>query len=557
MRLGLLSRLFTRSSHPREEIAGPIRGELLGAEHLGDRARALASTERLAPPGASRRRIPLLRRLDQTRRILDRAYARLTASAALGGDVSPAGDWLLDNFHVIEDHIREVRASLPPGYYRELPELSRGPLAGYPRVYELAITLISHTEGRIDLENVTRFVGEFQRVAPLSMGELWAVPAMLRLGLIESVRRMALRVVGRLDEAGLAQLWAARFRTGRAADGGSPGPVVAAFGRDHPPLTPTFVSRLLQLLHADSGDVPGLDWLEQWLALEGLTAESAAAQAIQRLALTQQMMTNSITSLRAVARMDWRTFVEGQSRTEAALRTDPSGSYARMTFATRDWYRHVVERIAKRSGSAEDAVARAAVDLARAAFAAAPDSRRAHVGYYLVDEGLATLEASVGYRSTPGEAIARLVRRHPNGLFVGGVVAGTGLAVVALFGLAGVGARPAALLVVVFALLPANDIAVRVMNQLITAILPPRMLPKLDLHEAGVPPELRTAVVIPTLLPDLDAVQEALETLEVRFLANHEAHLHFALLSDFTDSATETRADDAAIVAAARDGVRP
>ena len=124
-------------------------------------------------------------------------------------DVGPAGEWLLDNFHVVQEHIREVRESLPRGYYRELPELAEGALAGYPRVYELAITLISHTEGRIDLENVDLFVAAFQRVAPLSIGELWAIPAMLRLGLIESVRRMTLRTVQRLDEMAAADAWAA------------------------------------------------------------------------------------------------------------------------------------------------------------------------------------------------------------------------------------------------------------------------------------------------------------------------------------------------------------
>jgi cyclic beta-1,2-glucan synthetase len=432
----LLFRLFGRSTNPREEIlVGPIRGELLGAEHLGDRARGIATGQRVSPAGVGRRRTPLLDRLNSTRRILDRAHARLTESVAHGLDISPAGEWLLDNFHVIEEHILEVRASLPAGYYRELPELANGPLAGYPRAYELAITLISHTEARIDLDNVTRFVGEFQRIASLSIGELWAVPAMLRLGLIESVRRMALRVVERLDQLRLAEDWVARFRSGRGSDQDPVGPVLAEFVERHPPLTPTFVSRLLHLLQTESGDFPGLERLEHWLTQDGLTAEGAAAQSIQRLALTQLIMTNSITSLRAVARLDWRTFVEGQSRTESVLRADPSGFYPRMTFATRDWYRHVVERIAKRSRSGEEAVARAAIGLAVAGHEAQPGGRRSHVGYYLVDDGVAALEAGVGYRPRPVETIARWLRRRPNLAFVGGLLVGTVVALVVLLGL--------------------------------------------------------------------------------------------------------------------------
>ena len=504
----------------------------------------------MAPPGGRRRRTLLLRRLDETRKLLERARVRLAATAEQGEDLSPAGEWLLDNFHVIEEHIRQVRDSLPPGYYGELPELKSGPLAGYPRAYEIAITLISHTEARIDLDNVTRFVAEFQRVAPLSLGELWAIPAMVRLGLIESVRRMTLRAVERLDEIAAAEDWAARFR-----GGAPPTLVIAQFGREQPPLTPTFVSRLLQRLHGGSHDVPALGWLERWLGLEGFTAEGAATQAIERLALTHQMMTNSITSLLAVARLDWRTFVEGQSRTEAVLRTDPSGSYPRMTFATRDRYRHVVERIARRSPASETAVARAAVDLARMGAAADPDSREAHVGYYLVDEGVAVLEAATRYRPRWQERVGSAVHRHANAVYVGGLLALTALALALVLWLGGGPGRAVWPVVVVLALLPAADTAVALVNQILTAVLPPRLLPKLDFTRSEIPPEFRTAVVIPILFPDVTTVHESLETLEVRYLANRESHLHFAILSDFTDADAETRPGDDAIVAAARDGI--
>jgi cyclic beta-1,2-glucan synthetase len=183
------------------------------------------------------------------------------------------------------------------------------------------------------------------------------MPAMLRFGLIENVRRMALRTVQRLDEVEEADRWAARLRAAHDADRSALGSALDAFIRGHPPLSSTFVSRFLHQIRLGDGAFTPLAWLEQWLAEDGLSAEEAAARATQRVALTQVMMANSITSLRAIARMDWRSFVERQSRTEGALRADPSGDYARMTFATRDQYRHVVERIAKAAGLAEDAVA--------------------------------------------------------------------------------------------------------------------------------------------------------------------------------------------------------
>jgi cyclic beta-1,2-glucan synthetase len=535
-------------------LTGPIRGELLGPEGLAERARAVARGQRLAT--GRRRRAHLLERLDGTRRILEDVRARLAAAGEREVDVGPAGEWLLDNFHVVREHIREVRESLPRGYYRELPELASGPLTGYPRVYELAITLISHTEGRVEPENLGLFLDAYQQVAPLSIGELWAVPAMLRLGLIENVRRMALRSSERLDEVEAADHWAARIQAASDDGPGSLSAVLNGFVGSPPSLTPIFVSRLLHQLRLARGEFPPLIWLEQWIAEDGLSADDAAARSTQRLALTQLMMANSITSLRTIARMDWRTILERQSTLDAALRDDPSGFYARMTFATRDRYRHVIERIAKRTGSDETDIARHVIDLARAAASATPDDpRRAHVGYYLVDEGLAELETATGYRPTVRETVHRWVLRHPNVVFVGGFLAVTFAALVAVVGLSGV--PTAWLAIVIVALLPAMDIAVSVVNQLVTAFLPPRTLPKLDFGgEAGIPTEFRTAVVIPTLFPSVDAVREALATLEAQFLANRDAHLHFAILSDFIDSTTETRPEDVAIVEAAIEGVR-
>ncbi len=554
-----LARVFSRRiDAPDELLGGPIRGELLGAEHLADRARAAAAGQRLAGGPSGWRRPRLLTRLDETRRILDDAHARLAAAADRDLDVGPAGEWLLDNFHVVQEHIREVRESLPRGYYRELPELAGGALPGYPRVYELAITLISHTEGRIDSGNVDLFVGAFQEVAPLSIGELWAIPAMLRLGLLESVRRMALRTVQRLDELEIADACAERLVAASREGASVLSATLNEFVTQPPELTPTFVSRFLHQLRSVGISVPSLVWLEQWIADEALSSEDAAARSTQRAALTQIMMANSITSLRAIARMDWETFVERQSVMEAVLRDDAAGAYARMTFATRDQYRHVVERIARRTGRDEAAVAGLARDFARAAQADnGTDPRRTHVGYYLVDEGLTGLERATGYRPIAGERLHRWVHRHPNVVFVGGMLAGTVAALAAVLWLAGTEGRTAWPAVLLFALLPANDIAVNVMNQLVTAFLPPRVLPKLDLSQpGGVPPELRTAVVIPTLFDSVEAVREALDHLEVQYLANRQAHLHFAVLSDFTDARTESRPSDVGILEAAASGVR-
>ncbi|MEP7346372.1 MAG: hypothetical protein ABI877_13970, partial [Gemmatimonadaceae bacterium] len=538
-------------------MAGPIHGDLLGADHLAERARSVAREQRVTKPEDARRDARLLARLTNTQRILADAYHRLDVEHDQGGDIGPAGAWLLDNYHVVQEHILEVHESLPRGYYRELPQLANGFLKGYPRVYELTIALISHSEGRIDLENTELFVSAFQEVTPLSIGELWAMPAMIRLGLIESVRRMALRTVQRLDQMGQADTWVSRIQAANQEGPAALGATLADFGSATKSLTPTFISRFLHGLRVVAGAFPPLIWLDRWIADEGISPDDAATRSTERLAITQLTMANSITSLRAIGRRDWRSFVERQSTMEAILRRDPSGFYPAMTFTTRDHYRHVVERIARRTKLTENHVAQKAIELAASTGAVDDDrDRRMHVGYYLVDRGRAELERLTAYRPPFGEAIHRLALRHPNVVFVGGVVVMSLAALAVLLWSSFLDTRTVSWLVVLFALIPSNDIGISIVNQLVTAFLHPRPLPRLDLTKHGVPEAFRTAVVIPTLFASVDAVEDALENLEVQFLANREAHLHFAVLSDFTDASTEVTKEDAAILDAAAQGVR-
>jgi cyclic beta-1,2-glucan synthetase len=550
-------RLARRGSGRAELLAGPIHGAPLGAEQLAEKAREVGRRESVRARSSARGSAPLLVRLSQTRKLLDDACSRLATGASREVDVGPAGDWLLDNYHVVQEHIREIRETLPPGYYRELPELASGPLAGYPRVYELAIALISHTEARIEPDNLEPFIAAYQESAPLSIGELWALPAMLRLALIESVRRMALRTVERMVALERADAWAARIESASREDAAALGRALDAFVATPPPLTPVFISRFLRRLRLVGGEHAPLEVIEEWIVERAMSAEDATARSTQHLALTQLMVAHGITSLRTIGRLDWQSLIERQSRLESELLEDPAGQYGGMSFATRDRYRHVVERISRGSGRSEVEVARTAVRLARSALSERGAAHvRSHVGYFLLDGGLVELEAAVGYRLPLRSAVRRWVQGRPDAVYMGGLIAATLLALVMLVWLAGRSAEPVWLAVVLLGLIPAAHLAVTAVHLLITTLVAPRELAALDLHEAGgVPPQYRTAVVVPTLLDGVAAVEETLEHLEVQYLANRSANLHFAVLGDFTDADTETRAEDDVITAAAIAGV--
>ena len=543
----------------------PIRGELFGATRLAEHARTVARRHEIAPTRRlgwlkRRERGPLLSRLDATERALIGARDKLAEASAAGAEISPAGVWLLDNFFVVLEQVPEIRATLPTGYYHELPKLvGDGLFADYPRIYDIVIELIAHTDGRLDEQSVALMISEYQRVTALTLGELWAIPAMLRMGYLENIRRMALRAARDVSDRALADEWVARLLTSKPTDDPSAG--LSAFVHGGPPLTPAFLTRFLQQIRSRRSDFTPLLWLEQLVAEDVMPVEEAAQRSVQELALTQLVMANSIASLRAVATIDWIGFVETASATEAVLIGDPPGTYVTMTRVTRDHYRHAVERIAKGTRQEEPAVAAAAIEAARRAAAShGRDAREAHVGYYLVDDGRTEFERSLAFRAPPIARWKDWVLQRPSTFYFGSLVIATGLVLSMLLSplepTSPDHLSPSVILVaVLLALLPAADVAIAIIHQVVTVVVPPDRLPRLD-YERSVAPESRTAVVVPLLLGSVDAVAHALEHIEVQYLANRDPQIRFALLSDFLDAPTEVASGDDAIIAAAVEGIR-
>jgi cyclic beta-1,2-glucan synthetase len=550
----ILRFLRLRRDGSDRKLVGPIRGEVFGADRLAKHARNIARKHRLLPVQKQRGHGPLLDRLDDTRSVIREVHDRLTDAAERGVDISPAGEWLLDNWYIVQEHIREIRTSLPGGYYQELPKLANGTLAHYPRVYDVAIELIAHTEGHLSLDNITLFVREYQKVAALSMGELWAIPTMLRLGLVENIRRMSLRVKARLDEVELADQLASEIMAANDASPEALAHALESFINDHPPFTPTFVARFLHQIRGYQVNFTPLVWLEQWIAEDGPSAEVAVTRSNRMIALTQITVSNCINSLRTIARLDWKDFVESQSATEKILRKDLSGHYATMSFGTRDHYRHVVEHIARRTKKPEEEVANLALGLSVQGHGQG-EERTAHVGYYLIDVGRLELEAATGYVPPWTERLYRWTERHPTALYFGGIGIVTILLLSALMAVVPDATAGAVLAFLLLSFIPLNEIAIGIVNQLVTLLMPPHVLPKLEFREDGIPDEFRTAVVVPTLFGSARAVREALEHLEVQYLANRDSNLFFAILSDFTDADSETKPSDSEILDAAITGV--
>lgn len=544
--LSRLTVLYRTGNYPPVKFAYEqiLRAELFNAEQMADHGIALAGQHQLSALSAQD---SLLGRLDDNERLLNRSCSALTLAHRSSRRVTPAAEWLLDNYFLVEENIRTARTHLPKGYSRELPRL----INGLPRVYDIALETISHGDGRFDEQSLQRFIVAYQTVMPLALGELWAIPIMLRLALIENLRRVASRVMANWDDRNLADDWAERLIEVSERDVKSVVLTVADMARSAPPLTAAFVAEVARRLQGQSAALAlALNWIEQMLGESGSSIERQVQLDAQQQSADQVSIGNSIGSLRLLSATNWRDFVEAVSHVEQTLNDDPAAIYPAMDFATRDNYRHMIERLARRSRHSEIQVAQLAVALSAEQHPKVPiGTPTQHIGYFLMGAGIAELEHRLTARVPFHERWKRLLQRSPLTFYLAPaslltvilalpLLASTGrdgLSWLALLGLA------------IPCLVMTSRLGFSLVNWWATFSLAPAMLPKMD-YSDGIPDPARTLVVIPTLIASRNDIEELAEGLEVRFLANRDDNLFFALLTDFLDAPEQTQPQDAELL---------
>jgi len=533
----------------------PLRSDLFSASQMEQHGRTLAALHAVGEDRAPER---LLARLAANEAVLLEVRDIVAEAVKASRRITPAGEWLLDNFYLIEEQIRAAKRLLPKGYAKGLPRLKDGPSKGLPRVYDIALETVSHGDGRVDPESLESFVVAYQTVATLRLGELWAIPIMLRLALIENLRRVAMRIATDRIDRNHADYWADKITETAEINPKSLILTVADMARSNPPMVSSFVAEFTRRLQGQGASFAlPLTWIEQQLSGSYLTIEQLVQSENQQQAADQLSMSNSIGSLRFLAAMDWREFVERMSTVERTLRADPAGVYGGMDFSTRDRYRHVVEEIAKKSGLAEDEVARVAIGLAgQGATGTNGDDRARHVGFSLIDGGLPQLKARVRARSSFVDMVRSTGRRFPLLLYLGSIFS---LALVFAVGVVAEtdshGLRgPLLWIVGVLSLFPVSSFAMTLVNLFVTRLVTPHPLPRMDFSK-GIPPESSTLVVVPTMLTSPEHIGHLADALEVRFLANRDDNLRFGLLTDFLDAPEEKLTVDEALLLLARQGI--
>jgi len=552
------SRLLpTITSAPPWADEETIREELFSVERLEQHAESLAAAQSVsARPERGR---PLGRRVHDNDEALLAAYRVIAAAIAAKRPITPAAEWLIDNFHLAEDQIREIRTDLPESYYRQLPKLAEGPFAGYPRILEIAWAFVAHTDSRFEAEMLRRFVIAYQRAQPLTIGELWALAITLRVVLVENLRRVAETIVGsqaaREAADALADLLLSAEGRSQAAA------AMALRSYADRPLARSFVVQLVQRLRdEDPATTPALHWLDERLTARGTNADEIVREEHRRQGAANVTVRNIVTSMRLISELDWAEFFESVSLVDEELRA--GSDFAAMDFPTRDRYRRAIEELARGSVHSETEVARAAILSAKRAEAdqlagsAELDLRRRDPGYSLIGQGRRAFEAKLGFRAPLKDWLVRTnaavgISGYLAALAVAaGLLLAVALLVTGMVGAGGWTVLPLAVL----GLFVSVDAAIMLVNRAVTHRFGPAALPGLELRD-GVSSEFRTLVVTPTLLTSSATVDELIEQLEIHYLASPDGDIRFALLSDWTDAVTENVAGDEALLGAAIEGI--
>ena len=501
----------------------------------------------------------MARRVRNNGEALLKAYGVVAAAIKNKRTITPAAEWLVDNFHIAEDQIREIQSSLPPSYYRQLPKLAEGPFKSYPRVFELAWAFVAHTDSRFEADMLRRFVLAYQSVQPLTIGELWALAITIRVVLVENLRRLGDLIV---------DSQASRDAADALADGliGAEGKKIVGSAAEvrqfaDLSLTRSFAVQLSQRLRdEDPATTPTLVWLNQRLASQGTNIDAIVHEEHRRQGAANVTIRNIFTSMRLISELDWTEFFEGVSFVDRVL---VAGSdFAAMDFPTRDRYRRALERLARGSAHSEIDVAHAVVLIAkcgggeRQTSPMPTDPRLQDPGYYLIGPGRRAFEKKLGFRTPMKDWLGRAnAKVGVSGYLTAFSLTATLILAAALLLIDANGAATWVILSLAFpGLLISFDAAIALVNRAVTDQFGAAVIPGLELRN-GITSELRTIVAVPTLLTTRAGIDELVERLEIHHLASSDGDIRFALLSDWADAATESATGDDELLSDAVEGI--
>lgn len=500
-----------------------INGTLLDKNQLENHLQKIASIHNLSNK-SQKDTYPVPHMLENFK-IIEQVYQLLNEHLKLGISIHPAGEWLLDNLYIIEETVKQIQKELTLKKYTNFVGIANGTYKGFARIYVLATEMVAYTDNKIERQDLEDYLVSYQTKKTLSMEEIWNIGMFLQIAIIENIREIC------------EKIYSCQIQKYKAEN------IVERLVENKTKPEQQFKANSIKKLKKDvfqDMKYPFVEYMSYILkrygkkgysylkALEEAVemSENSVSEVIKKehfdIAVRKVSIGNSITSMKKIQRINFLEIFEKINGVEEILRQDPSHIYEKMEDKTKEYYRNKIKEIAKKTKISEIYIARKALELAQNSD---KDKKSFHIGYYLIDKGMNELYDVLQYKNSRQMESKDKTRAYLLGIGAFSILLSLGISSLIEFNI----------LSFVLFLIPASEVAIQLIQYILSKVVKPKPIPKLDFSH-GIDAEHRTMVVIPTILKSKEKVEELMKKLEVFYLANQSDNIHFTLLGDCSES---------------------
>jgi len=517
-----------------------IKGAVLDQKQLETYLEKVAS-EHILQEKSNKDTYPIPR-LDENFKQITKTYDILNSNLKLGINIHPAGEWLLDNYYILEETYKTIKKELTLKKYMNFVGIQNGEYEGFARIYVLAAEIVGYADGKVDSDKLKDLLKAYQNKKTLGMEEIWNISVFFNISLIEKIRNVCDKVyfvqVQKYKVESIIERLVENKQDQDLVYKRNIESVKLPFSKE------PFIEYLSYRLNGyGKKSIPYLKILEEQVEKTGNTITEIIKKEHFDIAIKKLSIGNCIKSIKDIQRINFTLIFEKINGVEEILKKDPANVYAQMTYKTKEYYRNKIKELSIKTKASEIYITSKALELANKNKENA-NKKKSHIGYYIIDKGLSELKKELNIK----ESILNKPYQKEK-IYIGTIISLTSIIVllVTLIFWSSTKNIVLSILFLIFAYIPISEIVIKIIQYILSKIIKPKIIPKLDFTK-GIPEEYRTMVIVPTILKSKENVVELLEKLEVYYLANKSENIYFTLLGDCTTSSKEKEEYDKEII---------
>lgn len=537
--------MFARSGiFLKENRKLKITGTMLQKSQLENHLEKIASSHNTIPK-SQKDTYPIPQLLENFKTI-EEVYNLLNEHLKLGINIHPAGEWLLDNFYIIEETVKQIQKELPLNKYINFVGIANGEYKGFARIYILASEIVAYSDNKIERENLEDYLKSYQSKKTLSMDEIWNIGMFLQIAIIENITNVCAKIYSSQMQKYRAESIAERLIESKDK-------TEVKFKNNNRKIEKQifqdmrypFIEYMSYILKRYGKKANAyLNILEEVVEKLGTTVSEVIKKEHFDIAIQKVLIGNSITSIKEIQRINFLEIFEKINGVEEILKKDPVQVYDKMDYKTKEYYRGKIKEISKKTKISEIYIARKILELAEESFEKEGESKKSHIGYYLIDRGINKLYNKLEYIAKGEETPQSRTKTYILVVSVLSIVISIFLSYMLNLEIRNTGM---AVLSFILFLIPSSEIIIQISQYVLSKIVKPKLIPKLDFSN-GIDKENSSMVVIPTILKNREKVQEMMENLERYYLANKSENLYFTLLGDCSQSGVQNEKFDEEVI---------